>query len=134
VFARRVSTKSLASAKTSSRNLFFPQVAIIQKNMATTAVPTPEKYFLLQYEYVEGMLEKRAPHRPEHLELAHSYANKGELLIAGAYDPPTGATFIFKTKSEAEAFVNSDPYVKNGLVPSHKIIPYNVVTGANRLH
>lgn len=52
--------------------------------------------------------------------------------MAGALaEPVDGALFIFRnvTKEEVEAFVAADPYVMNGLVPSHSIRPYMVVAG-----
>ena len=33
------------------------------------------------------------------------------------------------SKEDIEAFVKADPYVQNGLVPSHTIRPYMVVAG-----
>ena len=51
-------------------------------------------------------------------------------MFAGAFgDQPEGALFIFKDSSEADIkqFVQADPYVKNGLVPSYTIKPYACV-------
>jgi uncharacterized protein len=89
-------------------------------------------YFILSYDYVPDVLEKRTPHRPDHLVLAREYHAAGKLLLAGAFDPPTdGAVFVFKVDSaaEVEAFVAHDPYVKNGVVMGHRVRPWNVVIG-----
>mgnify|MGYP001501799822 CR=1 FL=1 len=89
-------------------------------------------YFILSYDYVPDVLEKRAPHRPDHLALAKEYHAAGKLLLAGAFAPPTdGALFVFRVDSatEVEAFVRTDPYVKNGIVSGHRIRPWNVVVG-----
>jgi uncharacterized protein YciI len=89
-------------------------------------------YFILSYDYVPDELEKRTPHRPDHLVLAREYHAAGKLLLAGAFDPPTdGAVFVFKVDSaaEIEAFVARDPYVKNGVVTGHRVRPWNVVIG-----
>ena len=49
-------------------------------------------HYLLFYDYVEGILEKRAPHREEHLRLAQEAVDRGELVLGGAYaDPVDGA-------------------------------------------
>ena len=49
-------------------------------------------YFLLYYETVDNYVEKRAPYRAQHLELARDAHARGELLLAGALaDPADGA-------------------------------------------
>jgi uncharacterized protein YciI len=89
-------------------------------------------HFVLSYEYVPDVLEKRTPFRGDHLALARELHAAGKLVLAGAFDPPTeGAMFIFDVASAAdvEAFVARDPYVKNGVVTRHRIRPWNVVVG-----
>ncbi len=89
-------------------------------------------YFALSYDYVPDVLEKRTPFRAEHLANAKALHAAGKLVLAGAFDPPTdGALFVFKVDSaaEVEAFVRSDPYVKNGVVTGHRIRPWNLVVG-----
>ena len=90
-------------------------------------------YHLLFYTYVEDILEKRGPHREEHLAAAKAAHESGALVMVGAYAEPTdGALFVWKTDDPAsiEAFVAGDPYVKAGLVTEWKIRPWNVVFGA----
>lgn len=89
-------------------------------------------YFVLTYDYVPDVLQKRAPHRDAHLALAREWLAAGKIVLAGAFDPPTdGALFVFKADSAAdvEAFVAKDPYVKNGVVRGHRVRPWNVVIG-----
>ncbi|MFN0094219.1 MAG: YciI-like protein [Dehalococcoidia bacterium] len=90
-------------------------------------------YYLLFYDYVPDILTKREPHRAEHLGNARALHAEGGLVMAGAAgDPVDSAVFIFKADSPAaiEAFIASDPYVKNGLVTGWRIKPWNVVVGA----
>jgi uncharacterized protein YciI len=89
------------------------------------------KTWLLDYKYVEGILEKRAPYREGHLKLIKEMNEKGQCVAAGPFDPPTGAQFIFKGAStaDAERFVKEDPYVLAGLVAGHSIKQWNVVVG-----
>jgi uncharacterized protein YciI len=90
-------------------------------------------HFLLSYDYVPDVLEKRTPFRDGHLALAREYHAQGKLLLAGAFDPPSdGAVLVFRVDSaaEVEAFVAKDPYVKNGVVTRHRVRPWNVVIGA----
>jgi uncharacterized protein YciI len=97
--------------------------------MAEPPHPGPGRYLMLQYEYVPDVVERRAPHREEHLRLLRLLKEAGRLLMAGALgDPPTGAAIVFVTEDPAdvEAFVAADPYVANGLVTSWRILPWNV--------
>uniref|UniRef100_A0A7S0WYM2 YCII-related domain-containing protein n=1 Tax=Chlamydomonas leiostraca TaxID=1034604 RepID=A0A7S0WYM2_9CHLO len=87
-------------------------------------------YHILSYSYVKDILEKRGPYREAHLAAAQAKADQGLMVMAGAVgSPPEGATFIFRNQSQQdiEAFVQADPYVKNGLVTSWKVSPYTVV-------
>ena len=86
--------------------------------------------YLLFYDYIEGIVEKRAPLREGHLGLAQRYFERGDLLLAGAFtDPVDGALFVFTNRGAAESFVRDDPYVLNGLVTGHRIREWNVVVG-----
>jgi len=89
-------------------------------------------YFLLIYDYVENIVERRAPWRDAHLRLAAEWVDRGELLLGGAFaDPADGAALVFKAEDRArvEAFVRNDPYVANGLVTNWQIREWTVVVG-----
>ena len=65
----------------------------------------------------------------EHLAAARAQTDSGNILIVGVFgNPPEGATFIWKDTSESDikAFVDSDPYVINGLVPEWHIKPFTL--------
>ncbi len=85
---------------------------------------------LLFYDYVDDIVERRAPFRQEHLALAGETHERGDLLMAGALaEPVDGAVFVFTTddRSVVEDFVAKDPYVREGLVTTWRIRPWNVV-------
>jgi uncharacterized protein len=89
-----------------------------------------ENTWIVMYEYVDGMGEKRTPHRPEHLERIFAEREAGHLLIAGAYGTgPDGGVFGFKDvdREHVDAFISGDPYVVNGLVVKHTVAPWNLV-------
>jgi uncharacterized protein len=91
----------------------------------------PETLHVLHYDYVEGILEKRAPHREGHLGLLRELHAEGEVVLAGAVgDPPTGGLLVFRSAAGAEAFAARDPYVEAGLVLAHRVEPWTVVVGA----
>lgn len=89
-------------------------------------------YFALIYDVTDDYRERRAEFRPEHLALGRAAAARGELVLGGAFSEPADmALLIFKgdDASVAEKFARDDPYVKNGLVKSWRIRPWNVVIG-----
>jgi uncharacterized protein YciI len=96
---------------------------------AAAPVGGVRKLCVLQYHYIEDILAKRAPHREEHLRILKAFSEQGRCLLAGAYDPPSGASLFFADRSAAEEFLASDPYKKNGLVTRSSIVDYNAVTG-----
>jgi uncharacterized protein YciI len=89
-------------------------------------------YFVLFYETADNYVERRAPYRTQHLELARAAHARGELLLAGALDnPPDRAVLVFRApeKSTVEEFARRDPYVINGAVRRWEIRPWTVVIG-----
>jgi len=90
-------------------------------------------HYLLMYDYVDDVVELRAPHREAHLALAREALARGELLLGGALaDPVDGAVLLFRADSPTvvEAFVANDPYVAAGIVTRWRIRPWTVVIGA----
>ena len=56
-------------------------------------------HYLLLYDYVENVVERRAPHREAHLALAREALARGELLLGGALaDPVDGAVLLFRCR------------------------------------
>jgi uncharacterized protein YciI len=91
------------------------------------------KHFLLLYDVVEDMINRRAPYREAHLQLIREAHARGDIVMAGAVgDPPDGALLVFRSPSAeaAEAFARADPYVRNGLVTRWTVKPWTVVAGA----
>lgn len=90
-------------------------------------------HFALIYKLVDDYVERRAPLREEHLGLARAAADRGELVLGGAFtDPADRALLVWSADSEdvVRAFVDADPYVANGLVRSWEIRTWNVVVGS----
>lgn len=89
-------------------------------------------YWLLFYDYIADIVERRAPFRDAHLALARAAHDRGTLLLAGALaEPPDGAVFVFRADdpSVVEEFVAEDPYVDQGLVTAWRIRRWTVVVG-----
>jgi uncharacterized protein len=89
-----------------------------------------DAHYLLLYDYVEDILERRAPYREEHLERIRAGREAGEVLMAGPLgDPPRGAAIVFKgvDKDRVEQFALQDPYVRAGLVPVWHAMRWSVL-------
>lgn len=89
-------------------------------------------YYALIYETVDDYVARRAEFREQHLRVAREWRERGELVLAGAFDDPVDrALLIFRLddKSAAEEFARKDPYIVNGLVKKWEVRPWRVVVG-----
>ena len=91
-------------------------------------------YYALIYETVDDYVARRAEFREQHLRLARVWRERGDSVLAGAFDDPVDrALLIFrvddKSKSRVEEFARKDPYVVNGLVKKWEVRPWSVVVG-----
>ncbi len=89
-------------------------------------------YYALFYEVVEDYVARRSAYREEHLRLGREAQERGELLLAGAFDDPVDrALLVFRAadRSAVENFARQEPYVINGLVTRWEVRPWTVVVG-----
>jgi len=92
-------------------------------------------YYALIYETVDDYVARRAEFREQHLRMARAVRERGELLLAGAFeDPVDRALLIFRAddKSKVEEFAHNDPYVVNGLVKKWEVRAWKVVVGQDQ--
>ena len=90
-------------------------------------------HYLLMYQLSDDYLERRGEFRNEHLKLGWDAVQRGELVIAGAMSDPADMSALFfscENTEPIEAFVQADPYYKNGLVKSYSIRQWNTAIGA----
>ena len=93
-------------------------------------------YYILFYKTVDNYVEKRAPHREQHLKYANEFYKRGELIMAGALEEPVDtAVLVFKGDSPeiADNFALNDPYVRNSLITEWTIRPWNVAIGGEKI-
>lgn len=91
-------------------------------------------HYLLMYELSPDYMQRRPEFRAAHLELARAAHARGDLVLGGALDEPVDTAVIFfkgESPKVAEDFANADPYVKNGLIKSWRVRPWNTVVGDN---
>jgi len=90
-------------------------------------------HYLLFYEAGTDYAERRTPFRGAHLQHARAAAERGELVLGGAFAHPVdGAVILFRGDSPAaaEQFAKSDPYVVNGVVKRWYVREWTTVVGA----
>ena len=62
---------------------------------------------------------------PRHKVYLDTFVARKEILAIGPFSDGTGSMGIFKDRASAEAFVNQDPFVLEGLVGKHTIRDWN---------
>jgi uncharacterized protein YciI len=90
------------------------------------------KHFVLLYELSGDYIERRPAFREEHLSKAWAASGRGELILGGALlEPADTAILVFKgeSKTAAEDFARTDPYVLNGLVARWQVREWATVVG-----
>jgi uncharacterized protein YciI len=92
--------------------------------------PTITRRWILFYDYVtENLVERRAPHRPVHIDMVREWTADGRMLMGGAVgDPPHSGLLVFTSQEAAEQFAGADPYVESGIVTAWRVEPWNVVS------
>jgi uncharacterized protein YciI len=90
----------------------------------------PAVHYLLLYEYIEDMLDRRGPYREAHLARIKAQQEASRVVMAGALgDPPSGAAIVFKgvEREFVEDFARRDPYVQAELVLHWHVEQWNLV-------
>lgn len=87
----------------------------------------------------KNSLQHRLAVRPEHVARLQELIQQGRLILAGpnpAIDSPdpgeagfTGSLIVaeFDSLDDAQAWANSDPYIKHGVYESVEVKPFNKV-------
>ena len=86
--------------------------------------------YLLFYDYVEDIAERRTPYREDHLALIREWKADGRIVMAGAVgDPPHSGLFVFDVEDPNVIydFTDADPYGAAGLVTSRRVEHWTVV-------
>jgi uncharacterized protein YciI len=106
------------------------QAASLHAPLSRAMSTADKKFYILRYEYVGDILDRRGPFRAEHLERAVSAKKDGHVVMGGALvNPPDAGVFVFNVadKEVIEEFAKADPYVLNDLVTSYSIREWTVV-------
>ena len=85
---------------------------------------------MLFYDYVDDIVQRRAPHREAHLAHIHAARDRGEVVMAGALgDPPHSGAIVFRGVGPEviESFAREDPYARAGLIREWRVEPWSLV-------
>ena len=89
-------------------------------------------HYILFYEFAPDYLSRRDEFRKEHVMLAQSFVDKGDIFLGGALvEPADGAIIVFNADSPevAQNFAQADPYVRHGLVTNWYVREWATVIG-----
>ena len=90
-------------------------------------------YYFLTYELADNYLRDRGHYRAEHLGMAKELAEKGKLVLGGAFEEPADKAILIFYGDHAKLaynFAENDPYVKNGLIKKWEVRKWNAVIGS----
>jgi uncharacterized protein len=81
------------------------------------------------YTSAPDVLEKAPPHLPAHRARLAEYHGRGDLLMVGTFGDPQaqGSMAVFRSRAAAEAFVEGDPFVLEGVVVAADIRDWDEV-------
>mmetsp|Transcript_10844 Transcript_10844/g.24600 ORF Transcript_10844/g.24600 Transcript_10844/m.24600 type:complete len:144 (-) Transcript_10844:371-802(-) len=105
---------------------------LLRRGYGRSASALQATKYLLKYDYVPDVLEKRGPYREQHIVLANRFIDEGSCLSGGptldvGTEVPKGALFVFTDAGSARKYAEGDPYVANGIVKEYCIEEWNVV-------
>ena len=85
--------------------------------------------FVMTYRAVEDFLPLAQQHGAGHVARVREFADRGVLLMVGTFDEPMNgeAMGVFTTREAAEEFIAGDPFVRNGVVASWTVRPWDEV-------
>jgi len=85
--------------------------------------------YVLFYTPAEDVMEKAPLHFPAHQSRIGQFHDRGDILMVGTFGDPVnqGSMAIFPTRESAEAFVEGDPFVLEGVVRSYEIREWDEV-------
>ena len=83
--------------------------------------------YVLFYECADDVLTKAPAHFPAHKARLEEFHARGDLLMVGTFGDPQeqGSMAIFPSRAAADAFVEGDPFVLNGVVRGWEIREWN---------
>jgi hypothetical protein len=85
--------------------------------------------YVLFYESADDVMTKAPMHFAAHQARLQEFHARGDILMVGTFGDPQeqGSMAIFPTRTAVQAFVDGDPFVREGVVRSWEIREWNEV-------
>jgi uncharacterized protein YciI len=89
--------------------------------------------YVLFYELADGAGALAMEHFPAHRARIDEFHRRGVLLLVGTFgDEPVGAMSVFTTREAVDEFMADDPFLRHGVVGSHRIREWDEVLQADQ--
>ena len=88
-----------------------------------------KRYLVVEADYAGDALERRAPHRPEHLERVRVLGTEGALILAGGFEDMRSSLLVFDLDDERAVaeVIESDVYWREGIWTDYRVRVLNSV-------
>jgi len=90
------------------------------------------KHYMLYYQLVPDILEKRSPYKDEHMKILHELSARGLVFVGGEMVEGFPAVFMFSGNDDSvlQEWLRRDPYLINGLVKEYRYNEIILVAGS----
>jgi len=84
--------------------------------------------YVVTYDLADGAYDLAMQHYPAHRARLDEFHRRGVLLMVGTFaDEPVGAMAVFTTREAVDEFMADDPFLKHGVVGSHRVREWDEV-------
>ena len=84
--------------------------------------------YIVTYDLADGAYDLAMQHYPAHRARLDEFHRRGVLLMVGTFaDEPVGAMAVFTTREAVDEFMADDPFLKHGVVGSHRVREWDEV-------
>ena len=84
--------------------------------------------YIVTYDLADGAYDLAMQHYPAHRARLDEFHRRGVLLMVGTFaDEPVGAMAVFTTREAVDEFMADDPFLRHGVVGSHRVREWDEV-------
>ena len=84
--------------------------------------------YVVAYDLAVGAYDLAMQHYPAHRARLDEFHRRGVLLMVGTFaDEPVGAMAVFTTREAVDEFMADDPFLRHGVVGSHRVREWDEV-------
>jgi len=84
--------------------------------------------YVVTYDLADGAYDLAMQHYPAHRARLDEFHRRGVLLMVGTFaDDPVGAMAVFTTREAVDEFMADDPFLRHGVVGSHRVREWDEV-------